>query len=193
MTEQDSESPIRGMGIKTIISLLLTTGVISSLLTVTATLYVTSRNNLTTKEIEESRQRHELVVSRFNKLTEYRYQIAKTLDKLPFQDTIQAATDDKVALRVILQFADILKELDDLFQKHAPFFDRDIREQLETKKQKVLELNRDVLRIAASNSADKEVVLREKLKEFLTAGVSFTEALKSSVETQLQRFGAVGG
>ena len=187
MNEKINASKVNSIGIRSrkILAMMLTTGVISSLLSIGATLYVTKENTIASKEIEESKQKNEFYVIKFKLLTEYRLEIQSALSHITNEDLVHLDGNDVKAKSLINKINNAMRDLGNILTRMAPLLDQDIKDQLAVQKKDLVNLNKEILEKAGVSKNENEI--KALIIKYVKNGIAFILNMKNMTDEQLSR------
>ena len=172
---------------KEFLTLLLTTGVITTLISSLINIGLTYTTNKNVQAVEKLKRSYQIDFMRFEKINEIRIEIDKYLIFTPF-DVIKAKESSEELGSVYQKMISDAEELIELYEANSPYFDPDLRENIETSK-KVYINQRELLQgliYSLEQVSDKEKFDKE-LPKLFESGVQFKDDLENNIQTQMKR------
>ncbi len=171
-------------------TILLTTGVITTLLTSIINIIMTITTNNNVKAVEKLKRQYQIDFMRFEKVNSLRIELEKLLFFLP-NDVISVTESSEKKGEAVTRLINESEELIKLFELNMPFFDKDLRDSLDKKRKTYVNLRWDLQQIIISGGgtikAADEKKFDENLSTLFTMGYEFKKDFEAMVQQQMTR------
>ena len=170
-----------------IIMVLLTTGIATTLIASIFNIILSLITNKNVKALEKIKKRHQSDFLRFEKINEVRLKLENYLIFSPY-DIIEVKESSTKSGEIVTKLINDCEEITNLFDQHAPFFDKDIRMLLEDCKKKYRDHRWELQKlITARGSVSDPDKFDKGLPLLFDLGNDFRKLFESQIEIQLNR------
>ena len=160
-----------------LLAILLTTGVISSLITSIVTLVVCIKNNRTTRGIAEMQINQEVISYRYTRLMTVREKLTE-IGTLSFNETAAALSSSDGFTNALNRIAEQTQARLEQFERAAPLFDKSLRQPIDDHAQRIQDA---VRKVRLGDATEEEVI------SALKGCDDFANMLELNLETQLSK------
>jgi hypothetical protein len=175
------------LNLQDVLNLLLTTGVVTTLVTSLVNVVISLKTHRNVKDVERLKRRYQMDFMRFEKINELRLELDKYLIFAPY-DIIAVKESSEDRNRAVTKLLNDNEKLIALFESSKPYFDADLRDRVNKLGANYKDRRWDLQQlISGIGTVSDEEKFDKGLPELFELGHQFKNVFEEVIDQQMRR------